>query len=127
MFLKDNLREVLGEPLAKARLKEVPAPFSLPSLIAWLEKQPARKTYCYLSNGNCLLAQYFRAVGVPFTEVRGFTYSAGGQSHELPIAFQDTASGPTHTFGAALKRARTFLLQANAVSGSPSNLLAAGV
>ena len=38
-------------------------PFSLDSLVAWLEKQPAAKVYCYEDTGVCLLSQYFTAMG----------------------------------------------------------------
>ena len=47
-------------------------PFKIESLVAWLEKQPADEQYCYLSNGECLLAQYFTAAG--FENVRMWTY-----------------------------------------------------
>jgi len=37
--------------------------FSLLSLIAWLERQDPLAEYCYSSNGECLLARYFRECG----------------------------------------------------------------
>jgi len=39
-------------------------PFSLDSLIAWLEKQPADKSYQFCDSSSCLIAQYLKAHGV---------------------------------------------------------------
>ena len=36
--------------------------FSLDTLIAWLERQPADGTYCYVMSNMCLLAQYYTEV-----------------------------------------------------------------
>lgn len=87
-------------------------PFSLDTLIAWLEKQPENKVYCYLDNGGCLLAQYFQANGHPDAEVGGFevwlTGSPSKRDDEviLPDSFSKIAQEGERTFGAALKRAR---------------------
>jgi hypothetical protein len=85
--------------------------FSLESLIAWLEKQPAKKTYCYTDNGACLLSQYFRASGYEKAEIGGYNawLEGYGQGQTLlPEAFSDLVYEHPRTFGAALKRAREF-------------------
>lgn len=100
-------------------------PFSLESLIAWLEKQPANASYCYLSNGECLLAHYFSEAG--FRNVRmwtdGFWHgprkcpSNVGQDEaivrgtitRLPKGFNRIAEDWGHTYGDALRRARSAL------------------
>lgn len=84
-------------------------PFTVPGLIAWLEKQPARKVYCYYENGHCLLAQYVASLG--YTEINlnpdYFWHSAGKQ--ELPYVLNYIAIREPWMFGAALKRARAEL------------------
>lgn len=85
--------------------------FSLESLIAWLEKQPARTVYCYMDNDGCLLSQYFRAAGFDKVHVGGETVFLDGYDHgneSLPDSFADLAVGRPRTFGAALNRAREF-------------------
>ena len=87
-------------------------PFSLPSLIAWLERQDPREEYCYSSTGECLLARYFSARG--FTRVimaadYFYHFPRPGSLYEtapLPPQFNDIAKGKVRTFGAALARAR---------------------
>ena len=93
-------------------------PFSLESLIAWLEKQPADNTYCYLDHGYCLLSQYFIAQGMEAVHV----FSCGGFKHDgidddYPLEFDVIAAEGVHTFGAALERARS-LIQNNQESGT---------
>lgn len=83
-------------------------PFSLESLIAWLEKQPADQHYDYCDGDNCLTAQYLTHCG--FKEVfltverlknLGWYYIASGWH---------TRNGcGERTFGAALERARKVL------------------
>lgn len=96
-------------------------PFSLASLIAWLERQPTDGCYDYTCNGQCLLAQYFTDAG--FKNIRMFTdcfmhgkSAPPGVSREeairlgvtyLPDQFNEVASRGNRTFGAALRRART--------------------
>jgi hypothetical protein len=88
-------------------------PFSLRSLIAWLETQPADETYCYMDNGHCLVAQYLESHGYRNLGVdrRGFYYSVGvGRARawqDLPPVLNDIALRGLHTFGAALERARS--------------------
>jgi len=87
-------------------------PFSLQSLIAWLELQDPLAEYCYSSTGECLLARYFRERG--FNKVimaADFFYhfprfDALYEAVRLPAHFNAIAKGKTRTFGAALARAR---------------------
>lgn len=83
-------------------------PFSLDSLIAWLEKQPADQPYCYENTGKCLHHQYFVAMGVAlFGGVGGTRVKLkNGRSVDFSQGFIDTACDEPHTFGAALDRAR---------------------
>ena len=87
-------------------------PLTLPALIAWLEQQPTRRTYCYASVGNCLLHQYFRAAGFPMAAGHGVGGTHWNLADEpsncrpLPEGFGEVALGQPHTFGAALERAR---------------------
>jgi hypothetical protein len=93
------------QPVAK------PDVFSLESLIAWLEKQPADGVYCYLDNGGCLLHKYFTAMGVAKLDwVGGYNlHLNAGTAIPLTEAFEDISANLPHTFGAALIRARAAL------------------
>ena len=89
--------------------KKTADPLSLAGLIAWLETQPSEGTYCYASNGKCLLALYFTARG--FRRVNmGPTKFYHGRIWEyeapLPHNFNAIAMGKPRTMGAALERAR---------------------
>ena len=91
-------------------------PFSLESLAAWLEKQPADATYNYSDNDCCMLCQFFRANGLPVTSLSaaGYRLSRGGDRFPLPHDFDTIALGTklgrtNWTFGAALTRAREAL------------------
>ena len=83
---------------AKLRLK----PKTLEHLIAWLERQPAERVYCFTNNGTCLLAQYKRSYSPRSTYAlldefpRSFMFAAGIESDDW-------------TFGAALTRARALM------------------
>lgn len=83
-------------------------PMTLPSLIAWLEQQPADKGYCYTAIGHCLLAQYLTAKGYANVSVAPgiFHHGPDRARGNYPWSFDDIASAFPHTFGAALKRAR---------------------
>lgn len=98
-------------------------PFTLGSLIAWLEKKPAAKRYDYMCNGHCLLAQYFSESGFDKVHMYGHSFVHGrdipetmgqaaameaGWATPLPARFNDVAGYMPHTFGGALKRAREF-------------------
>ena len=87
-------------------------PNKLESLIAWLEQQPAKGTYDFVDPNNCLLCQYYRAVGVPVYSVDPGYYTIEiGKTVTLPRHFNEIANGgrEPETFGAALKRAREAL------------------
>ena len=100
------------------RWQEWSDPFSLASLIAWLERQDPHSAYCYSSTGECLLARYFRERG--FNRVimaAEFFYhwprsNALYEVARLPRHFNDVAKGKVRTFGAALSRARELELAA---------------
>lgn len=82
-------------------------PHSLENLIAWLEKKPARRTYCYMDNGACLMHQYFTACGLDVDHVGGMSITyVSGDWELLKNGMDDIAAEEPHTFGAALKRAR---------------------
>jgi len=85
-------------------------PFSLTSLIAWLEKQPAGKTYCYTDGGECLIAQYLQSIGR--TNVRvwcGGAYETRQGRGQVPREMWRTSIDEPSTFGAALARARALM------------------
>jgi len=85
-------------------------PFKLSTLIAWLEKQPAHKGYCYLASGGCLLHQYFTACGFKKVTVGGYGVSLN--NIEYPLGdFENIPNETPHTFGAALERARKVATQ----------------
>ena len=90
-------------------------PFSLESLIAWLEKQPRAKRYCYMDNGGCLMHQYFTHAGFDVEWVGGWRFRTSDKNtYDLSLEFSDIAAalgpGPRGlTFGAALDRAKAAL------------------
>lgn len=78
-------------------------PFSLESLIAWLEKQPADKKYDYFNcQGACLIDQYFGRI-TSFAEYHDICERTNWGA--------EIAGPMPHTFGAALDRARAALVQ----------------
>lgn len=89
-------------------------PFTLESLIAWLEKRPADNEYCYTETGECLLAQYFSASGYGPVLMGANEFGRKGiaESIPLPVGFNKIALGYPRTFGAALERARSPLTSA---------------
>jgi hypothetical protein len=93
-------------------------PFSLASLIAWLERQDQDAAYCYSSTGECLLARYFRERGfnrVIMAAEFFYHWPRPGSLYEvtrLPPHFNDVAKGKLRTFRAALLRARELELAA---------------
>src|SRR5258706_344556 len=78
------------------------------SLVAWLEKKPADRGYCYSSNGRCLLATFFRACGFKsiVVEPDHFSHAESFGPVKLPRSFVLIAALRPHTYGAALDRAR---------------------
>jgi hypothetical protein len=93
-------------------------PFTFESLIAWLERQPAQKEYCFMDNGGCLFFQYLEEMGVDVVGVGGASFrreadDRDGGRHPLPTGWPSLASLEPHTFGAALERARAALASHN--------------
>lgn len=83
---------------------------TMPKLIAWLKKKPARGRYSYISNNNCLIAQFLKSSGIKSPYVLGSTYSENdllGISNPIPKGIYKVAIGDPETYGAALKRARS--------------------
>lgn len=95
-------------------------PFSLDSLIAWLEKQPENDSYPFCEWNNCLLAQWLREAdssarcvggerGPNGYYMDGFSYRANGRivdlRHLMYVAAGDDYERD-NTYGAALERAR---------------------
>jgi hypothetical protein len=110
MFLNEKLKEIVGEPVADAPLKKAD-PFSLDSLIAWLEKQPGDDKYCFFSYGQCLFALYTVASGGALPADSDNDYVIGTSSFSIwsanwPEWASDVAANGPFTFGAALSRAR---------------------
>ena len=85
-------------------------PFSLESLIAWLEKQPADKAYDFGDTKNCLACQYFRAMGMNIVGAGGGYVRSGecAEDYHFHNFGRITVRGDW-TFGAALERARVAL------------------
>jgi hypothetical protein len=82
-------------------------PFTLESLIAWLEKQPANSTYpFYNCRGECLFSQYLAHCGFAKRPVDYDREGFRGWDilHNDPL--RGIAETEPWTFGAALKRAR---------------------
>jgi hypothetical protein len=86
---------------------------SLRSLCNWLGKQPARKTFNFYDNRDCVLAQFFKAKGLKEVSVRGYQFSCAGSGDDLdlPFAFREVAHVEPATFGAAHKMAKALLGQ----------------
>jgi hypothetical protein len=85
--------------------------FSLDSLIAWLEKQPAEREYDYVDGRVCMMNQYLSAHGIRVAGVAADYYRAEPLSYvrvPLPHSFIDIALRGPATFGAALARAKAF-------------------
>lgn len=75
-------------------------PFSLESLIAWMEKQPAEKAYDYTHPSKCLVAQYLKAMGVKHFSLSVSELKQLGWNRIVNPLYGE------HTFGGALKRTR---------------------
>ena len=108
MFQKDKLAELLEEPDLRSLKKEVHAPFSLESLIAWLEKQNPREDYPPGSIYDCLLCRYGKAHGIVSVGGRPIFGDVFRKFRESGMSYgqADSVTIPRpHTFGAALTRA----------------------
>lgn len=89
------------KPPTKAKVD----PLTLKALIAWLEKQPATKAYCYQNSGTCLAAQYNASIGREYRVVafRGVCLFPRRTSFDQQL---ENIAVAGHTFGEALARAR---------------------
>jgi hypothetical protein len=96
----------------KWKVQTKPDVFSLEGLIAWLEKQPAERTYCFEDNGGCLLAQYYLSQGYSQVGIGGTSVTLDGKYRQMPDAFSDIPADHPRTFGGALSRARAALSKA---------------
>lgn len=85
------------------RTETKPDVFSLESLIAWLEEQPARRAYDYGDcQGGCLYGLYMAAHGKKWFDVNSMDFE--NKAYRLQV--YDIATVLPWTFGAALVRAR---------------------
>lgn len=104
----------LNEELYKSPQTEVKVdPYSLPALVAWLEKQPAGTAYdYYCKEGTCLLDQYIKSVtgrdSRP-TELHTKICSTGAKGQDKLLPYFFIAQTHPQTFGGALARARSLL------------------
>lgn len=105
-------------------------PFSLESLIAWLEKQDGDAEYCWFGRGHCLYAQYALAMGLGKSQFTFNLIAFGNSAYNNLIAGMrekyDSGAGEPfnlafpspHTFSAALSRARNALASLNTNEGA---------
>lgn len=110
MFHSEKLKEIVGEPPLRGLVKEH-APFSLASLVAWLEKQNPEAGYCFSDWKTCLWGEYTKAHDGTMDY---HYYTIGGKQLpngiELSSMWQGSiAVTSPNTFGAALTRARAAL------------------
>lgn len=88
-------------------------PFSLSSLIAWLEMQPADREYNFIDVTQCLLTQYFRShskrVWITSNLSVHYKWWLFSWVKPIPKKFFCIALEHPQTFGAALERARKAL------------------
>lgn len=108
------------DPTCKPQTETKADPFTLASLIAWLEQQPHARHYVFCQFNECLLGQWLRSSDPAARSAladeapSGFFYRAHGKTVDL-TAFKEIVTGRSHadhsghTFGAALERARAAL------------------
>lgn len=83
-------------------------PFSLNSLINWLEIKPVNEAYDYTSCCKCLLAQYFTDMGFENAHLNSlYVNHTEAKGTLLPDGFNAIAQELPHTYGAALSRANS--------------------
>lgn len=96
----------------KHRILDIPSeadPFSLESLIAWLEKQPADKEYDYYDcDGACLYGQYGAAIRLA-RPMDAWDRVCDSDCLNNRNHAGDIAARTPWTFGAALTRAKRAL------------------
>lgn len=95
---------MLYDPKWEVKSSPVKPPVrSIAGLVAWLEKQPAQRSYVWHDcEGHCLIGLYGAAMGMGL-EWHNF-HSDLFDAHQLSIA-----SDAPYAFGAALGRARKVL------------------
>jgi hypothetical protein len=84
-------------------------PFSLESLIAWLEKQPSDGSYDWYGIEKCLVCQFYQANGIsePWGECSYTKPFDRGHGHaDAHRRYWAVGQAWPWTFGAALERAR---------------------
>lgn len=83
-------------------------PFTLPSLIAWLEKQPANADYSYMDcKGGGLYGLYMASQGIGWIEAKFHSDDRDDLHRKFRReVYSKVAFDTPWTFGAALKRAR---------------------
>lgn len=97
---------MLYDPKWEQKTETKADPFSLQSLIAWLEKQPAAGEYNFLNcSGGCLYGLYMQSHG--FLQE---SYLKQAKDFRL-LVFEYVAMPEPWTFGAALERARKIAAQ----------------
>jgi hypothetical protein len=84
-------------------------PFSLESLVAWLETRRENEKYRPWDLSSCLLGQWSKSNGLDKKQILVKSYELGRTEPFLTIASIDGPQGEPHTFGAALNRARDAL------------------
>ncbi len=90
-----------------------PDVFSLPALIAWLEKQSRDEEYSYADADSCLLGRYVKCSGGTLDWIRA-EYVIGDRrlgvyTHQIGELHRVIQGHGRYTFGAALDRARQLL------------------
>ncbi len=99
---------MLYDPKWERPVKTRADPFTLPALIAWLERQPAGEAYDWLNIHGCLACRYFQSLGhkTPW----GNSYQLAEDGYKTPFGgrenYHKIAGAKPWTFGAALDRAR---------------------
>lgn len=92
--------------------KKTLSPFSLDSLIAWLETKKPYIYYQYDSNNDCMLARYFSDCGFKHVVVTPCSVYYHGNRVIFPPYFDHISQCHPWNYGAALERAldyRNFL------------------
>ncbi len=111
MFQPDKLADLISKPAQKAD------PFSLRSLVEWLERQNPREVYDHNSASVCLACQYatdMMGERVTYNKASYRLEEGIGQERKLKILYDQTDGNfspyaSAYTFGAALQRARNLL------------------
>jgi hypothetical protein len=99
---------MLYDPKWDGKTEQKADPFSLASLIAWLEHQASHTSYSYAEPQDCLLCRYFIAMGFNDVGVNPAVVHWNDFEDErpLPQGWDRLALSAPWTYGAALKRAR---------------------